>query len=197
MDENKRINFNDIFKSVFHIQLSERTIGEIEYTLEEYKEFMTLLEQLSPNNYKLLYDALKYDEILYNHSMEIPEKENSLLLENMNNPEIRKDSIKYISEKQLGNERITIPNIKHLHSILMKGVSVDEEGNKKFRINDEIFVGYYENGEKRIQYLPPKSRDVDFSMQEVLALLNDPMGGTTEEQLLVHPAIVHALIAII
>lgn len=46
----KQIQFNQIFKSVFSLELSNRTKNEIEYTLEEYQRFISLLEQLSLRN---------------------------------------------------------------------------------------------------------------------------------------------------
>lgn len=192
----KQIQFNQIFKSVFSLELSNRTKNEIEYTLEEYQRFISLLEQLSLRNSQILQRTLKEDEIFYNHSMESTPQESEMLIESMVDPHVRKDSIKYITTKKLTNGIITIPNIKHLHSILMKGISLDEEGNKKFRLK-EVFVGYFENGEKVVQYIPPQSADILFSMQEVLALINDPEVFGDASNIFVQPAIVHALIAII
>ena len=50
----KQIQFNQIFKSVFSLELSNRTKNEIEYTLEEYQRFISLLEQLSLRNFQIL-----------------------------------------------------------------------------------------------------------------------------------------------
>ncbi len=197
MDEEKRVKFNKLFNSIFSLELNSKTKNEILYTKEEYLEFISLLETLEPESYKILETALKDDEILYSHSMETDDNAKKKLVESMVDPSVRKDSIKYITDKKLINGKLTIFNIKKVHSILMTGISVDQDGNKNFRVTDDIFVGYYENNKKVIQYLPPKSHDIDFFMKEALTLLNDPEVNRMEEYLFVHPAIIHALIAII
>lgn len=197
MAEEKRVKFNKLFNSIFSLELNSKTKNEILYTKEEYLEFISLLETLELESYKILETALKDDEILYSHSMETDDNAKKKLVESMVDPSVRKDSIKYITDKKLINGKLTIFNIKKVHSILMTGISVDQDGNKNFRVTDDIFVGYYENNKKVIQYLPPKSHDIDFFMKEVLTLLNDPEVNRMEEYLFVHPAIIHALIAII
>ena len=197
MSKEKRVEFNILFKSVFSLELTPKTKSEILYTKEEYLEFINILGKLKPKNYKILENTLKDDEILYSHSMEADKDATKRLVESMVDPTIRKDSIKYITNKRLKQGMITIFNIKQLHSILMTGISVDKDGNKNFRKNDDVFVGYYENNEKVVQYLPPKSENIVLFMKEILALINDPEPMRMEEYLFVHPIVIHALIAIV
>ncbi len=193
----QHLDFNKIFSSVFKIKLGQNVINELDYTLAEYQDHMENIDSINRNNYKIYNEAMRLNEILYTHSMELHSTEKQLLVEGVVNYNSKNDSIRYLTEIFLKKGNLTILNIKRLHSILMNGVSFDEEKNKKFRVNDDIFVGYYENNNKVVQYIPPKSSDIDFSMMEVLTYINDPDSDLYSYNLFLQPIICHALVAIL
>lgn len=189
----EEVNFNKIFDSIFKITIDNRTLNELMYTLDEYNSFLDVLNNLSSEQLSQYENTMQYEEKLMTQKMEVTDEKK--LLEALISESNRNDSIEYITEKQLKYGNILIPNIKRVHSILLDGISFEHEKNKNFRMTD-VFVGYFENGEKVIQYLPPSPNKIDNSMQKIVDFLNNDE-YSKDLDLLIHPFIIHALIAIL
>lgn len=189
----EEVNFKNIFDSIFNITIDNRTLNELVYTLDEYNDFLGILNELSHEQLLQYEDAMKYEEKLMTQKLEVTNEKK--LIDALVSKNNRKDSIEYITEKQLKYGNIIIPNIKRVHSILLDGISFEYEKNKKFRMID-VFVGYFENGEKVIQYIPPKPDKIDDSMKMIIDFLNSKE-YSKDIDMLIHPFIVHALVAIL
>ena len=129
-------------------------------------------------------------ETIDNHSLE---REDINLLrdyyENHHSTAIRYLTKKLMNENQPLNENI----IKKAHEILMRGTSNESIVCSGYRDNNKYFVGYVEDGQKIINFLPICHEEIKEAMQ---AFINYYESTITEEfDLLAKPFIIHGLLA--
>lgn len=181
----------DFLNKAKNFEVSSSVHEYAKETLESYKEYLKLLDQLPPNILQLYLETLKKTELRDNHESE---SENSFLLEmfeNLHSSNSIDMAIGTINRKGI----LSSKDIRALHVKVMQGTSEQAEDNYNFRKNDCFFVGSYIGGQKQIDFLPMKSVKLEEAMQVITEYLN--LEPTSEEDILFQPMIVHALIAAI
>lgn len=111
----------------------------------------------------------------------------------------KSNSIKFITAPGCKGKDLCEYDIKNLHNILFKGISL-RNSNKEFRKKDTFFVGYnIDENKKHVDYFPPLQQDINRSINEILTYINDP--GVEEYNqdyaLFINPLIAHGLITIL
>ena len=112
--------------------------------------------------------------------------------------EDKKDSITYLVENVTEHGIIRIPNLKRVHKIILERTMIEKDANDEFR-NKQVVVGYYDRNQKQnvIQYVPPKSEDIDILMDKIVEFINLNINDNIFHAMLLKPIVVHALIAIL
>lgn len=191
----KVVDINQVIDSVRNIYINRKSLDEIMYTMDEYIDYLELLESLPKDNLKYFLDALKTEEILVTQFVEPTDSKQ--IVANMLNPDIRKDSVDYIHSKMLNQRYLTQRNIKFAHQIVITGSADDEAQNKCYRTEDGLWVGGWVNGKPNIQYAPPFPEHIAKNMKRIINLINTEEYRKTELDCFVHPIIIHALISIL
>ena len=160
-------------------------------TLQSYKEYLKILEQLPPNILKLYLETLKKTELRNNHESE---SENSFLLEMFESLD-SSNSINMAAGIVNRKGILDVEDIKALHMKVMQGTSEQEEDNYNFRKDNCFFVGSFVGGQRQIDFFPMRAVEVPQAMEVLTEYLN--LKPSSEEDILFQPMIVHALIAAI
>ena len=183
-------NFN---KLVADIRLTERTLDHLDYTFEEYQNYLKTINELDDNKMKLFLKTIKNREIVNNQETEMEE---SFMVE-LYNISRRKDSIDIVTQI-LEDGYITKEELKKLHRVVIKGSSDDIPSNYNYREDNEKWVGSFDStGGKIIDYMPPDYKDIDSLIKQTLNYLNKNIGDKNLDHTFIKPFIVHALIAYI
>lgn len=186
----KKIVDISLFDNIDNIKLSDKTKKDIEFTKEIYIDYLKDLEEFKETDREKILKALMNTETIDNHSLE---REDINLLrdyyENHHSTAIRYLIKKLMNENQPLNENI----IKKAHEILMRGTSNESIVCSGYRDNNKYFVGYVEDGQKIINFLPICHEEIKEAMQ---AFINYYESTITEEfDLLAKPFIIHGLLA--
>lgn len=171
----KKIVDISLFDNIDNIKLSDKTKKDIEFTKEIYIDYLKDLEEFKETDREKILKALMNTETIDNHSLE---RENINLLrdyyENHHSTAIRYLTKKLMNENQPLNENI----IKKAHEILMRGTSNESIVCSGYRDNNKYFVGYVEDGQKIINFLPICHEEIKEAMQ---AFINYYESTITEE----------------
>lgn len=186
----KKIVDISLFDNIDNIKLSDKTKKDIEFTKEIYIDYLKDLEEFKETDREKILKALMNTETIDNHSLE---REDINLLrdyyENHHSTAIRYLTKKLMNENQPLNENI----IKKAHEILMRGTSNESIVYSGYRDNNKYYVGYVEDGQKIINFLPICHEEIKEAMQ---AFINYYESTITEEfDLLAKPFIIHGLLA--
>ena len=193
--EEKRVNFKKILDSIENITLSDYTLDELFHTLQLYEEYLCEVNNLSESNKDIFLEAIRYEEMigtqLFESKCDFHLTSAALSLED------KKDSITYLVENVTEHGIIRIPNLKKAHKIILEGTTIEKDDDD-FR-NKQVVVGYYDPNKKQnvIQYVPPKSEDIDVFMDKIIEFINLKIDNNTFHAMLLKPMVVHALIAIL
>ena len=79
------------------------------------------------------------------------------------------------------------------YEILMRGTSNEKEIKPNHRINNNHIVGYFDENEKRIDFLPISYDEIEWALAYFISYFNKP--EVKEEELLIKPFILHGLLA--
>lgn len=200
--KNKTVQMKKILDSIQNIYINKNLQNEAIYILDEYKKFLNKVDSLTKESLKVFLAAIKEEEMLMT---QLSEQQNHLLIvDSMVDDDVRKDSIDYIINKVIKLKPLTRANLKFAHKILLDG-SIDkikiseEELNKliQFRGSETLWVGTWKNGQPLIHYFPPKEKEIQESLDEILKFMNNEEYANSELDLFIQPIIVHALIAIL
>ena len=179
-----------IFDKIDSISLSDKTKRDIDFTKEIYVEYLQYLEEFKENSREKILKALMNTETIDNHSLE---RENINLLldynETHHSTAIRYLTRKLITEGQQLNEHI----IKKAHEILMRGTSNEPDVISGYRDSNKQYVGYADNGEIIINFLPISYEEIKKAMQYFFTYYDAEI--TNEFELFTKPFIVHGLLA--
>ena len=177
-----------IFDYLDELQASENLKGKIEYTMDIYQDLIKQVKDLPPE-LKLKYLlTLKNADVIDN---QVLEEEDSFLISLAQNMD--STTALDIAINHYGKE-FTKEDFIYLHDHLLSGTSSsDKQG---LRENNLKFVGTWENNEKKIQYFPIISDDIDKALTKFLDFYNSNIDNTEKEyDAVLKPIIYHGLIA--
>ncbi len=155
-----------------NLKIFDNTLYHLEEVENTYIEYIKKLEQLPIPQYQAFLTTLESQELM---STQIMEKENSFLIRLYQSLQ-RENPIDYLCQMFLGE--ITLEQIDHLHTILIYGTDADKEENARYRNGDflsdyEKWVGYYQYGNKVVQYIPPDPKEVIKYMENIVHFMNN------------------------
>lgn len=153
--------------------------------LENYKEYLEEIKSL-PEELQILYlKALKNQEVVNNHSLE---KVDSFAV-----------SMYMLSKKKTALDKfleIDTPlksvDFKNLHYTLLKNTP-SSQASLKYRQTNTIFVGYYINNQREIEYIPIDYKLIPEAVSKILEFYNQEEASL--EFAFVKPFLIHGLIA--
>ena len=180
-----------LVSSIGKIKIYDNSMFHMEDILNKYSEYLKKLTDLDPEKQKYFIQNLRNREIINNQETEL---EDPFLLQLFQLAQ-KTDSID-ITMRYLAKKDLTKNDIKNVHRIVIKGSSDDLEKNYNYRNSNDIWVGRYgTDGDKQIDYVPPKYEELDELLNFVLLYLNEK--NNNFDNLFIKPLIVHALIAYI
>ena len=180
-----------VIQNVNNIELSSRVKDHLEYTYEEYINFLEKLHELDDTTLKYFLKTLKERELINNQETELEE---TFLME-LYRYRQRKDSIEIVT-KLFEDKIITKEEIKKLHRVVIKGSSDDLVKNYNYRSDNDKWVGSYGTGGKmNVDYYPPDYNEIATLLDCTLDFLNDDISANELNHILIKPFIVHGLIA--
>ncbi len=179
-----------LFDYVDDIKLDDNTKGQLEYTIELFQEYLNLLQSFNKTTLEKILKALRNTEVIDNHVVE-RENYNWLISYQENH---HSTAINYLIKKLFVESEPLNPYIlSKSHEILMRGTSNEDEISLKFRKSNNHFVGYQENGENIIEFLPISYDEIKLSL-----ILFCDYYNQTEHDLniaFIKPFIIHGLLA--
>jgi len=184
---------NTIVDNIDRIKLSTKVIDHLEYTLDDYKEYLDMLKHLDEKTLKYFLVTQKKQEIVNNQEAEL-QPSFLIALYQMHQ---RKDSIDIVM-KHFEDGNITMSELKKLHRVVIKGTEDDIEANYDFRSDNNKWVGGFDgNGNRIIDYIPPDYNEIKPMLEKVLYYLNNDINDEVLDNLLIKPFVTHAIIAYI
>lgn len=186
----KKIVNISLFDYIDDISLSDKTKNSIDYTYELYRDYLNELHQFSDSYQVQILKSLMTTEVIDNH---VVEKENIDLLKPYSETH-HSTAIRYLLKKlKIEDGILTDSVIKKAHEILMRGTSNEEEILSGFRNNNNYYVGYIENGERVILYLPISYDEINQAMKLFFDYYNAEAHYLSD--LFVRPFVIHGLLA--
>lgn len=189
-DIRKRIVDIRLFDYVDDIELDVSTKGQLEYTLELYQNYLIFLQTFSKTNLEKILKGLRNTEVIDNH---VVERENYNWLISYQETH-HSTAINYLIKKLFVESEPLSPSIlSKSHEILMRGTSNEDEIFLKFRKDNNQFVGYQENGENIIEFLPISYDEIKLSLRLFCDYYNQVEND--ENIAYIKPFIIHGLLA--
>lgn len=180
-----------VIQSVDKLELSTRVKDHLEYTYEQYMEYLESLHELPAKTLKYYLRTLKDKELINNQETEL---EDNFLMELYRNQQ-RKDSIGIVT-KSFEDHIITKDELKKLHRIVIKGSSDDIAKNYNYRQDNDKWVGGFDQiGNRLVDYYPPDYRELDVLLDYTLEILNDDETKNDLNHILIKPFVIHGMIA--
>lgn len=179
-----------IFDYIDDIVLDDKTLGQLEYTLEVYQEYLDFLQTFSKTNLEKILKGLRNTEVIDNH---VVERENYDWLINYQETH-HSTAINYLIRKLFTEgEELSPAILSKSHEILMRGTSNEDDILLKFRKNNHHYVGYQENGNKIIEFLPISYDEIKLALQLFCDYYNQEENDTNLAY--VKPFVIHGLLA--
>jgi len=172
-------------------KLNSNVEDHMEYTLDEYKEYLKKIEGLSPLKREGFLDVIKNNEVINNQEMEL-EDPFLIQLGLSAGTGLKRTSIDIMVESILANQPLTAKKLYQLHRTLIKGTNDDIEKNHRIRDFD-IRVSEVSNGNERVQYIPPAPDEVKPYINDMIRFLEE--SEENERNLFLNSIIVHFYIA--
>lgn len=181
------VELSDVRKA-FDVKLSSENTEYLSETLEEYKNYLKLIDSL-PEKIKLGFlETLKRNEIKHNQKAE---HENMFLLELYR-------TLDPTNSIDLGIETIQtglLPeDLEKLHDKIMEGTD-EESFSKGYRKKDDIVVSGIEAGVNDIHFIPIRKEQIPEAMDLLCKFINSQ--ADKEEEIFLKPFTIHALIALL
>ena len=179
-----------VFDYIDNIVLDDKTLGQLEYTLEVYQEYLDFLQTFSKTNLEKILKGLRNTEVIDNH---VVERENYDWLINYQETH-HSTAINYLIRKLFTEgEELSPAILSKSHEILMRGTSNEDDILLKFRKNNHHYVGYQENGNKIIEFLPISYDEIKLALQLFCDYYNQEENDTNLAY--VKPFVIHGLLA--
>lgn len=178
-----------LFKSLDHFTMDDAIVGEYEFTIDLYRNYLNILQQLEPKLRTVFLSTLKSADIMDNQSLE---KEDSFLLSLYR--QVQKNyAIDYLIREMKKYNRITPDILKNTHGILLEGTSGANCDNYQFRSNNRKFVGTVTGNQRNIAYFPIRQEQIEEAVNILCECQNSKEYSNHDD--LVKPIILHGLIA--
>ena len=162
----------EVLDKIFDYKINSDTDYYIEETLEEYKLYLKLLEQLEPKLRKAFFRTIKSSEIINNHEMEHEDGFMIQLQMNSNANGMPKTSIDVMTDFVLNNKNMTIKDFEKIHRLLIRGTSDDISRNYPIR-NFDTKVYEITDGKERVQYIPPAPEEIQKYLTKLFDFMNN------------------------
>lgn len=157
-------------------------------TIENYKEYLKMIDELPEKFKKAFLETLKKEEIKHNQETE---NENPFLIslyENIGDMNSIDLGMKLLEKK----DGLISQDLKKIHYRIMQGTSSSEE-MYEFRRKNNIVVEGMTAGRRDVHFIPIDKKDIPKAVKLICEYLNSQ--ATTEEDILIKPFTAHALIA--
>lgn len=174
----------DIIDKIINTKINQCNLDENKYLLELYEEYLEKLDNLNKDQLKRYLTVLKNADVKDNQSLE---KEDSFLL-NLYLQSERRHAIDNI----LKTNKLDEKSLLKIHGDLLKGTSSSHLNNYNYSTNNRKFVGFFENKERYIQYLPLDCKDIEEAMNLFFQYYND---SDDKLNLFFKPFLIHGIIA--
>lgn len=174
-----------IFDSIDNLKLEDWTIETEIELLEEYKEYLGIIQSMSKEKQKIFLDALKSNEIKANQLME---REDPFFVELGS----RKDTI-FALDYLLKSENMDPNVLIEAHKIILRGSESEHYCRRNYRKDNATYVtkpGYYE-GNTKIHYFALDYHDIPDALDKIVNYYNIE----DEEHIFIKPIVTHGLIA--
>ena len=175
----------DFLERIQDIKASIEVLDLQKEFLESYRNYLENIKTLPINIQPLFLKAIKNDEVVANHGLE---RINPFTI-----------SMYMLSRKKSALDKLleldgplTTNDFKRLHYTLLKNTPTSEE-TPEFRKENSIFVGYYQNGKRIIEFFPIDYKSIPTAVCEFLNYYNNQ--DINFEQSFIKPLIVHGLIS--
>lgn len=180
----------DLFLNIDKINLATRTQKLNDETLFLYDDYLQEILTFEHVEKLQILETLMNTEVINNH---VVERENINLLKKYNETH-HSTAINYLLQRLVREQKKLDTNIiNEAHKRLMMGTSNGNKIFKKVRNNNKTFVGYKEQEEIVVNYLPISYDEIAKSLELLCSYYNDKCSQPTMS--LIKPIIVHGLIA--
>ena len=173
----------DIIDKIIMSKPSEKVLDSYKYTYELYLEYINYLNNLSEDALKLYLKSIKNSDVIDNQKMET--KDSFLISLYMQSERT------HAIDTLLKYKKLNDNNLQETHKILTEGIN--ENINPNYRNNNRRFVGFYNNGERCIEYMPIHYKYINEAMQKFFEYYNEV--EKDENNLFIKPFKVHGIIA--
>lgn len=172
MKEKKYVDFDLLLDSIQELDLSsiEWLIENVSY---QYYEYIKHFRSLSLESQVQLLDMAWQEELIANQAME-GETKKGHLLEYVQDIKQGQESISKLTNLFGRYGKIEIRDLQRLHTLLLRGTTLEKNQNYLFRSNDQKWVGYVEeDGKPCVQYIPPRAYKIKHYLRKILTYVND------------------------
>ncbi len=180
MKKKKYVDFEELLQSIEQLDLSK-----LDWIIEDislqYQAYLKNLHELPLEERKQFLNIAWFDEMIANQAME-GETKKGTYLQFMENERKGKKMMSKYTNITLHAGRLQIRDFQRLHSMLLKGTSLEKNKNYSLRSDDQKWVGYMgENGYPKIQYIPPRSNKIKDCLEKILVYMNNKENVGTKE----------------
>lgn len=186
----KRIVDIRIFDYIDDLVLDNKTLDQLDYTIDLYQEYLSFLLSFNKNSLEAVLKSLRNIEVIDNH---VVENENYNLLLSYQETH-HSSAINYLIKKlYVDKEEISPVILAKCHEILMRGTSNEDDILSRFRKGNMHFVGYLEQGHHVIQFLPISHDEIKLALQLFCSYYNQEENDKMISY--IKPFIIHGLLA--
>lgn len=177
-----------IFDRLDNLKIKDKIIGNADRTIQEYKDLLSMLKVLPPLLRTKYLLVSKNADIIDN---QVLEEEDSFLISLQREIEYTSSLDETINHYgRPYDERTFIRN----HDLILADTL--KEGQMGLREDNLKFVGSWENGERKIQYFPIISDDIEIALEKFLEFYNSNINYIDNEyDAIIRPIIYHGLLA--
>lgn len=179
-----------VFDYIDDLSLDNRTLNQLDYTVELYLNYLNFLLSFSKSNLEKILIGLRNTEVIDNHVVE-HENYNWLLTYQETH---HSTAINYLIRKLfIEEEKLSPAILSKAHEILMRGTSNEEDISLKFRKNNHQYVGYPDQDKNIIEFLPISHHEIKLALNLFCDYYNQ--SETNSNRAYVKPFVIHGLLA--
>lgn len=175
-----------IFDSINKLKLSDFTLDHLEDTEELYLKYLDDIFNMDIEHQKNFLRTIKSMEVVDNQTLE---KEDSFMM-SLYMQTRRENSIDYLLNRN--SKVMSKPKFINGHKVLLRGTSSDKFAYNDYRMDDEKFVGRYENHEPVIDYFVLSSNYIEDAISRIIDFYNS---DKYDEQIFIKSQIIHGLVS--
>lgn len=182
----------DLIRNIENITVSQEINDHVEYTEELLQGYLDRIKSLNgfKPGLKEYLETIKAADIIDNQKME---KENSFLI-GLYMQVQRKSASEQLINILKTKGKISAKDIVKVHETLLTGTFSELDGTEPLRMENNKFVGRFENGKRKIEYFPIDYKEIPESLSLLANCFNSEMSNLSEKDILLQPIIVHGLL---